>query len=288
MFADQWRQKLEITNPTIFASVSGDPQNQNGTIAITANNARSNELVYVYLDGQHVGTIDYRIDADQISDTTTFDSTQLPNGPHDIKLAAVDGNGVVTLSPSLAVNFNNDMYYFAKDDGFDGTGLNIAAINPSSKEMRVKLTDWYGVLKWTSDIMTGNLDCHIPGSVLTGAIYDIVAETPPSSLMMQRTPAKLYAVASSGWEQIWNDVTTRHYEPDGYYRVQIFLPNGIDAAGKTVADCRKKAVAELVHWSSGNCAVWYLRRIQLENFFNAGNKAKYRGGLYCLTWIRYL
>jgi hypothetical protein len=213
----------------------------------------------VYIDGLPIGLIDYRINPDQFSDVISFDSGQMPNGSHDVKLAAVDSNGVVTLSANLTITVLNDFYYFTKDDGFNDTGFNISAINASPKETRVKIYSWAdGSLKWTSTATAGNLDCRVPKSILTGAIYDIAVETRPLSLMSLHTPVLSYVTDSSDWEQIWNDAIAKHYDPEGYYRVQIFLPRG-DSAGGKVADCRKKAVAELARWGAGTggCAVWY-------------------------------
>jgi hypothetical protein len=275
MFADQWRQKAEITNPMIYATVSGDPQNQKGTIAITANNARSTMFVGVYVDGLPVGIVDYRIDPCEYSDVITFDSTQLPNGQHEIKLAAVDSNGVVTLSENLTITVLNDFYYFTKDDGFDNTGLNIFAINASSKEIRVKIYSWAdGSLRWTSDTMAGNLNCHIPPSIFTQYppqyICDINIETrsvtpPPLSMTTQSDPIVL--LGDADWESRWTDAITRNYDPQGGYRVQIYLPRG-DSWWSRVADCRKKAVAELARWGAGtgSFAVWYYDAANWKTF----------------------
>ena len=261
MFADQWRQITESTNPPITVVIYGDPNNLTGKIDFGIS-GRSPQITkgFIYLDGELKGYTRYSDDPEMASESSSIDTRILDNSYHDIKAVTIDSNGLITLSQIISVNINNTVYNITKANDFNqGEDYHIYAMSNSINNLRVRVVAWDDTTTWTSSVSSGGLNMAVPSSILTGPIYNIVLEMEEGGALGAQ-PNMIYDLASGvkavtanettrGWEILCDDPIKNRRKKPGPYKVAIFLPNGVfKYTGRPTADCRMRALVELVYW----------------------------------------
>lgn len=254
--SDQWLQ-IANAHPPIAVTVSDDPNNLMGDVDIGISGLSYNTTEgYIYVDGELMGYIDYTGDSEETCELAPIKTQTLGNGQHDIKAVTIDVNGLITVSQTISVDMNNDLYYVTKANNFnEGEDYHLFAMSNSPNEFRVKLVGWDGTTVWTSSNSSGGLNTAVPSNVLTGQIYNTAIEmesgSPPVFHLMFVDPIK-----------------NRKKKP-GPYKVAIFLPNGRFKDGQPTADCRMRAVAELIGWCEArnmNYIILYKGECTWNNF----------------------
>jgi hypothetical protein len=267
IMADEWLMAVD-QHPPIAVTVSGDPNNLTGDIAVGISGCGSTTArAFVLMDGQYIGEILNFEDERCVG----LDSCIYDNGQHTIKVVAADTNSIITVSENATTNFNNKLYYINGGDNFkEGQDYYINAICSSGHNLRVKVADWNDTVIWMSPTLSGNISLAIPESVFSGPIYDVIVEEEGSLEMFAGGFDGQLNMAIEGdgesWESIWARAISKPYVPGNQYKFAIFLPS---SGFPSPSDCRKRTVAEIIRACENKSTpyvVLYKKECTWENF----------------------
>jgi hypothetical protein len=248
VMADEWLEAVD-PHPPIAVTVSGDPNNLTGDIAVGISGYGSTTArAFVLMDGEYIGEIPDFEDEGCVG----LDSRIYDNGQHTIKVVAADANSIITVSENATIDFNNELYYINGGDNFkEGHNYYIYAMNSSGNNLRVKVADWNDTVIWISPTLSGNISLAIPESVFSGPIYDVIIEEESTLEMFGGGFDGQLNLAVEGdsesWKSIWARAISKPYVPGNQYKFAIFLPSiQRYVPPYNSADCRKQTVAEIV------------------------------------------
>jgi hypothetical protein len=226
--------------PNVQMQLDGDINNLSGDVSICVSGyGATTERIYVFIDGQVITELTDPAEGG----CTVIDSRTFINGRHAIKVAAIDANGLVTLSANYTVNFANTIHGITSSDRFKrGEDYHVYGFNSSAENLRIKLLDWGGNIIWTSE-SSSSVNFAIPSDVLTGQIYDVVIEKSGSTMLKSGIAMEK---SDESWESIWARSIGKAYDPNSLYKFAIFLPDTKGFLHLIHSDCRKRTVAEIV------------------------------------------
>ncbi len=237
ILAGQWNQQSVVYHPNISINCDSVISGQSG-ISVDGISSKT-QLAKIYLDGKLIEEIDYTIEddyGDPIYTGTGFESQQYGNGAHKIKVVTFDSYGLVTVSPTKTVTFDNSIHYYHQQDSINN-GVKVSGF--SEEEHRFLIEDWDENLIYTSPTLTGNINFHIPQSVFPGEVYTIATE-------------KRHTEGGGGdwWEPLWQEGISQEPNLAENYEVVIILAEGSPAfqPWKHIADSRKEAVSKIIEW----------------------------------------
>jgi hypothetical protein len=236
IMSDRWLWSAG-EHPPIAVNITSDPNNLTSDVPIRINGLPNNITKgFIYVDGELNEYIDYMMLPEEANNCTFLDTKKISNGQHNIKVATVDINGLITMSEATTVDVNNELYYVTKGLYFEpNDGYPVYAMSDTNSNFRVRLARWDGNTIWTSDASSGGLNVTVPSSVLTGQIYKIVLEIDTNE--------------PSSWRTLCEEPSKSRRRRPGPYKVAIFLPNGrLRDSHLPTSDSRWRAVEELIRW----------------------------------------
>ena len=240
LFANNW-QKIQ-GEPNVVVSISGDANGLSGDIGVSvANCPYSTYRLYVFMDGLLIGKSDN--DENEAAGLAINTPAYL-NGSHSLKIVVADYNTPFVISESTPVNFDNPLHCSNLSDTYEpNQPLRLLALNSAENNLQVKLAKWDGEVIWSQQT-SGDLDITIPGSTLTGPIYDMSVEQETSGTYAMNSLSTMDSGTS--WESIWEKAINKKYKYSNSYKFAIFLPSSWRLLDRNSADCRKEAVAQIV------------------------------------------
>jgi len=211
--AAEW---LKNDNPPITVTVSGDPNNLSGEVSIGISGyGTTTEHAFVLVDGEYVDKLEY-------FDSNTpilIDTDNSRNGSHSIKVVTTEVTGLVIVSDTLEVDFNNAFHSIIASNYFHPTtDYTILGFHNGSGSFEVKLTDYNGQILWSNSYNGSNLSSTIPGAAFGNEKFCELTISETDSGMMTTT-------GSSG--VIKKDLTKKFKREDcpSGLRMVIILPN---------------------------------------------------------------
>ena len=233
VMADEWLKTA--TNPPIAVTISGDPNNLAGESSIGVNGyGITTESVFVLIDGEYIDKLEYF----NSNTPLLLDTDSYRNGSHSIKVVAVDINGLITVSNTLDVNFNNTFYSIIASDYFHPTtDYKILGFHNGTGSFEVKIADYDNQIIWSNSYSGANLNIVVPGVAFGSEQFCEFSISETGSFMMATAGA---SGASGGSGAAKKDLMKKFKQTDCPANVEmvIVLPN------KDVFNVRLPAILE--------------------------------------------
>ena len=191
MFADQWRQTTQSTDPNIQIQINGNPNNGYVDIGVSGYSPDT-QCIFLLADGKYIGEVfDFRDGY-----TLTMDISGFGNGEHQLKAVSVDSNSHITCSNIKTVTFSNPFTYCSLSEHYvQNQPLYFAGFYSGTGNVSINVYANGENLVWSQTFSGNNIFGAIPATITNQYDFDYVSFTEVSS---SSSASGLHALGGAG------------------------------------------------------------------------------------------